>query len=490
MRSLLSIATGAYLALPVVIFLIAYAPTAISVAAAIALMAALAMVLKRTDEAPQTHVRWPDLTMASVLAGALVWLSGAAGGGVPKPDWDKHLAVLAAVADAEWPVRLAGNAGASLRYYVGLYLVPGGAGQLGAEADAVRLALAMWIFVGLVLGFLWVTAAVPGRYRWMAIPLTVLVGSLDWLGAGLVRGEPFSLALADPGTYMPWAGDTLVPSLLPSVLWTPQHLIPAMIIGGVFACTWRDRARLDGLLAVSALSILWSPFAAVAGLILAALCLARGHRSVGKSTVAVLLLLAPAAVAMVAFLMGGDAPITLTTLNAGQWALLLIAGVSLPVVAALLGPRRWLAATAGITAALCMIPLLRLGVINDFAARTSLPLLVALWLIAVRSGSVALRALRMPHIGTALRRRATGIVAVIVGAVLLAIPPAIGTISTSLTDTTPTWADNPRPLAVFLEGASPDIRAQYAGCPGPVALWVLSLPACRPTTVIGESDGD
>jgi hypothetical protein len=67
-------------------------------------------------------------------------------------DWIKHWALLNALVDSPWPVRLTLDAEpAYLRFYIGAYLVPAGLARLTGGSVVVWTAL--WYALGLALAF-------------------------------------------------------------------------------------------------------------------------------------------------------------------------------------------------------------------------------------------------------------------------------------------------------------------------------------------------
>lgn len=473
----LAVVTIAYLGAPAALFLFAYAPTWITVGAGIALCCAMVMSLSSRFPLPAATLRWRELTTAIVGAVIIVVLAGPLGPATPRADWDKHLAILGSLARNAWPVQLSSGDGGSLQFYLGLYIVPAGTGHPWGSIEAARWCMAAWMVAGIALGLAWVLCASIGRARWLIAPALVALLSGDWIAASITNGGFPSIATEDPAAYMPWAGDTLLPSVLPSMLWTPQHAIPALMIAGVFTAIWRDRAPVTLLVMVSALAVMWSPFAAAAGIGLALVAAVRNRR-VGASTIYAGLLLLPSVLVTAVFLSGAPGPAP-TTLNPLQWIGLLTVGIGLPTAVALGGPRRWRWAALWLVIGVAVAALVRTGVINDFAARTSLPLIIALWIIALRSASIALRARSSSAFSSSVRARSTWILAGMGAAALMAIPPLIGTLGSTYSQPRPPWADAPNTLEAFMSQLPARYRPQYVRCPGELAQRVLDLPGCR-----------
>ncbi len=454
--------TLGYLYLPFLLFLGGWVRPWL--AATIALL--LASAAYRARGLLAERVVLPRRAVAAALLAALAWtaLSGVAGLGRRNTDWGKHDAILAGVVEKTWPVvyerELPGLEGKrhALVFYLAYYLPAGAVGKLLGFA-AAHVALAFWSACGLALVLLWTLEllAASGRAA-LGLLLFLFASGMDALGHLARTGRLFRATEHLEWWAVAWqySSDT---SLL---FWVPHQalggwLATALLLDGLVREREGSGAGIAPLELAGAL--FWSPFATLGALPFALLRVARAPRELARSwsagvaaaAVGGLLVVYYAAIRQHKIPRGFDGERLLGELAAPY---LLFVLLEFGLVLVLVRPRAsggspWRAIwwTAGVS--LVAIPFYRLGLYNDFAMRSSIPALFALWLLAGR----ALLDGGVPR----WRRAALGVL-LAVGAATPAteIARAVSPYRVALPD-----AASTPPLLVL--HASPELAAQYTG---------------------------
>jgi hypothetical protein len=422
LRRPLRAATVAFLGAPVAVFLAGCLRPAFAAPALAALAVALAgLAGGRAGPAPaEPPARVPLLALLLGLAPAavLALISGAGGFGPQNWDWVKHEAVLRDLMAQGWPVRYsAGGGTTALAYYVAYYLPAAVTGKL-AGWTAANVALAATSLAGTVLAALWVIVLARGAPL-LCGSLLALFSGMDVLGAVLVSPWPPDLARVFGTYHLEWWAVHWQYSSTASLL----YFAPGQAIGGwLLAVLMLDAldCRRNGLplLALLAAGMLWSPFAALGALPLAAAFLLSrdgGLRAAARAQLTV------------ANLGGGVVAAVLTLYYASRAAPLALPARFVPATTpeargdlvflpAAIGPGRFLAAYAlfaaceflvlwllllresaagpgdralrpallGAGAALLTLPLLRYGLFNDLSMRASIPPLAVLLVVSAR----------------------------------------------------------------------------------------------------------
>jgi hypothetical protein len=244
----------AYLCAPVVLFFLGFYRFEFGLPLAILLLVALAATSASTDWS-RTRASLP--TVAVLLPVTLLWFapSGVLAPTIRFPsDWDKHYALLHILSDQPWPVTFEGW---HLRYSLAWYLVPAVIAKF-LGPSVLAWCVALWTALGLSLGL----GLVCERYRsgypqWIAVAVVIAAGGLDAIGTaitGYARGPALHLEW--------WAEFGQIPGVTASVLWAPQHAIPALIVAALLAA--RDLRPLVPVLGLPlAAAALWSPFAVI-----------------------------------------------------------------------------------------------------------------------------------------------------------------------------------------------------------------------------------
>ena len=209
---------------------------------------------------------WGIATIVIILivAAVLVIVSGAGGwADVTNSDWNKHRGVFSAVASWQWPVHVPTRddlPDPMLRYYLGYYMVPSALSKLLGE-EVLKWLIGLWTWVGISLGLL-----IFAKYfsRWgvlAAVAIFVLFSGMDvfrWivpLGSDLFVA--FGLEWNEGAIDMQFIGTTA------NVLWSPQHLIPAVIVTFMLIQLWQNQKFLAASGVIVVMTAFWSPFVAL-----------------------------------------------------------------------------------------------------------------------------------------------------------------------------------------------------------------------------------
>ena len=458
--SALETAALLYLIAPMLVFFAAFVRIEAAVPACALIALLIYRMLRRTMwQRADDLWRWESLYLFVL---AVVWLCWLDGIGPLKTNggWFKHYAVLNFLVTHSWPpeTHLVGADGFSLRYYLGWYLIPSLVLKF-TDFALQQYALLTWSIAGLYL--LLRLMAEGARKIWMVLVLPLAFatfGGADFFGNLLLRHE------ADPLQFVEWwAGWIQYSSITNALAWVPQHVIPAWL-GARLLMRATDRRGLSRfclplLCAVS----LWSPFSAVGLLPFAlALTLKSSSRSGVLEWPGMLSVLVLAVPIGLYFASGSsdvphgfiwNLPCT-TTLPCFSWpgyVLFIFFEIGAPLAILFLmveEPHPFLK-VAAIT--LCVIPLYKVGINNDFGMRASLPAIAILAMFCARA------------LATAKRRAALSMLAVLVAA----MPQLYFALATPIVDPIDAGAD-----ARFAEDfrVRTDFLTQYFA-PSPV--WIL-----------------
>ena len=409
----------AYLMLPVVIWLIGWFEWWVGIPAAILLIAAFWHVVSGTW-------RWKlPVAAAAVIAMAACWVMLTAAGGVfdaQNGDWIHQHTTHLDLARYPWPTFLPNplaeftpdqdSPSPLLRYYLGYYITPALLGKwLGL--GAMNWAVPLWTWIGVALILLMFTRERRGWGIALAAVFFILFGGMDilrvlltegwdWIDLDIKRGGLPGLSV---GSYsIEWLGNQgfvlQYSSNMTSLMWVPQHFIPA----GLYALLMLQLRRHRRFLAVSgvlaASGLFWSAFVPIGLLpLIAALLWENGIRPFLRWPN--LLLAAPLAALIALYLTSGSTDFQGRRITIGetdyfqgrwiweghdwpsliQWAMrfylfeFLLLVVLLLIIRPKLRREPFFIASA---ATLILLPLYMFGLYNDLPARASLPPLILL----------------------------------------------------------------------------------------------------------------
>ena len=215
----------------------------------------------------------PRPVTLTVIVVSAIWVMSTAAGGfsdIDNLDWNKHRSIFLNLAIYPWPVFIPDPLASYsppefdspflLRYYLGWYIVPGAIARLLGPA-ALNLAVPLWTWLGVALILL---LFVRERRGWAAI-LSLLIflffSGMDFLRLILLEG------FAQFAYHIEWAGlwgvQTQYSANMTSLMWTPQHFIPAGLYT-LLILQHGTRPRFPGATAVLlSTALFWSPFVAI-----------------------------------------------------------------------------------------------------------------------------------------------------------------------------------------------------------------------------------
>lgn len=249
----------AYLAVPVALFFLVYARLDVGLLLAGFIGFALWQCGRLVDRRLSFKPGWVD-GFFLVFAALVVYVSGSFGGAVPpNSDWFKHFAVLRFLIENDTLTGVApGYDGATMRYYVGWYMVPALLVKVSGES-ALLAVLGAWTTCGLYL-FFRTAAQLSDSSRWRyALPVIFLAFSgADALGSSITE-----FAIGPKWHLEWWSGWVQYSSMMTDIFWAPQHALSAWM-GIALAIRLKDTdASLVVFPLATAVILMWSPFSAI-----------------------------------------------------------------------------------------------------------------------------------------------------------------------------------------------------------------------------------
>ncbi len=391
-------AAAAYLALPNFIFILGWLRPAYAVPLTAILLLAI-WRWRRTDAKTGWSVVHHSLpAIALIIIVSVLWtsLSGIGNLVYANPDWHVRYAVLRDLVVAQWPpAYTTGDAPAILRSSVAYYLPAALVGKLWG-ITAANIALLPWTAAGVAIFFL--LLPLPGQLElrlFASIALVILFGGMDIIGRLTSGGDwpdwPFHIEW--------WARKFQYSSITTELFWVPNHALPAWIATALLYRHRADENLLIVMPVILAMLPLWSPFAAIGILPFAALY-AIAHIKTGLPTlrlhgiqvVAAMLL---ASVVACYLALGADAipggMAKVASSEPGEFIIIYFRfvmfefGLLALALFVLIGEERKLLSVAAIC--LLALPLFRFGLANDLVMRASIPALVILLILTLRTTS-------------------------------------------------------------------------------------------------------
>ncbi|CNE52500.1 Uncharacterised protein [Yersinia rohdei] len=243
-----------YLGLPVFIFFACFAKVWIGFSAIIILSYILYKIIKRTQWKLDGNIKLLFLVFA--ISSIWVLLSGGLFGVSQNYDWVKHNAILNVLSHNSWPVNTENG---NMRYYLGWYLTPALVMKLFNGNGGILIS-SIWSLIGVVLFFWGVISNIKSKLNASIVILTfIFFSGADNVGYLITK---FQVDL--PLHFEWWAGWIEYASNTTSLFWVQQHAIPGWI-GITILLKRLDSNNLQGgLLAMLLIFIaFWSPFVAV-----------------------------------------------------------------------------------------------------------------------------------------------------------------------------------------------------------------------------------
>ena len=281
-----------YLSLPMLIFVIGWLKWyfAIPVAGLVLLTVTVMMRgLVQGQDSEQYRenppkIGWKHLVLVCLASLIFLSFSGIGGIGYQDTDWLKHNTILKELVVRPWPVqlRVAGQDFA-LVYYLAYYLPAALLGKLGGWALA-NLFLFIWSLAGLILAMLWFLALSNGA-KYALIGLCVFFSGLDIVGEVLTQIavpilRPEYQEVLQWGHIEQWSIGWQYSSNTTLLFWVPQQALAGWIASGVLLYAIFYPTKKSYSLLVAGLTPLWSVFVTIGLLpyLLAEFYLRRGGR--------------------------------------------------------------------------------------------------------------------------------------------------------------------------------------------------------------------
>jgi hypothetical protein len=383
-----------YLIAPLFVFFACFVRLEIAISACAIIIFMAYELVRQTSWRERCGAGWESLYFFC-LAALWMWLAGGVG---PIPlvqndDWGKHNLIITLLAEHSWPptIELPHFGSMALRYYIGWHLIPSLILKL-TNIQAIGLVTWGWSTLGIFLFFSLLRRLVGQHGAIIAAPLAfIFFGGADYIGTQITGNELLGVLYH----FELWNGWIEFPSNTTVLFWAPTQALPAWLaVALLMRCRKRNRLLPYCALVLSS-TMLWSPFATI-GLLpfLLALALYHGLKPLvfsWRTITSSLLLGGP----IVLYLASGSAAVLhgfiwetkCTFAPCFTWAsypLFLVVEIGAPLVVLFLRKKPeggFLVAAAG---ALCIIPLYRIGLMNDFAMRASLPSLAVLAILCAR----------------------------------------------------------------------------------------------------------
>ena len=286
LRSAVALASLAYVALPIGVFLAGTLRPAWALLLITTLLVAIVTWGRRLSADGGTAGQAGRPVSARALAGAalvvtgVVALNGPGGFGVQTWDWSKHNAILNDLIVQPWPVAYAtGGDQVALTYYVAYYLPAALAGKVAGWL-AANVTLFAWTTVGAVLAMLWLVVLSRAPV-WWCLAIFVLFSGLDLVGAVTWSSRWRENAWLNDFDVEWWARHWTYPGNVTLLAYAPHQAIGGWLLTGLTLDGLRREPGRSPHLLAAALGLLWSPFATIGLVGLAALDWATGWRQRG-----------------------------------------------------------------------------------------------------------------------------------------------------------------------------------------------------------------
>lgn len=267
-------ATLVFLALPLVLFLVAWLKWGWA-ALGLAGVVGAAWTLVRAQGPGGGTAASSGLSGIARIALLVVPLvifgfNGPGGFGLQTWDWGKHNAILLDLVEKDWPVIYATTADpAALVYYVAYYLPAGAVGKwFGWEA--ANIALYLWTCVGGMLVLRWMLV-LTGAAWWLVVLVWMFFSGMDLVGAFAVcpATEPFRWVNDFNAEW--WSRFWTLPSNMTLIAYAPHQALPGWLCTAMMLGLFRMPPGMLPIGALLVLSVLWSPLVSIGLLFLAGL---------------------------------------------------------------------------------------------------------------------------------------------------------------------------------------------------------------------------
>lgn len=277
----LLISSVAYLLLPMLIFFIGWLkPILALILSVIAIYAGYIFVVRLRSYLPHKTVSFsiPNKVILGILLinMSLVLISGI--GGIQKwqtSDWAKHNAVLESLIDHPWPVFFEIDQNMISLVYSSAYYLPSALVGKISNWTMANIALLIWSFIGMSLASFWYMFLVRRTLFWVIL-IFILFSGLDGLAVAVKTVCSALINSADSFQFFNlekkefinlsrghlewWAEIGTYPSNVTSLFWAPQHAIAGWIATSIFYIYQKQSKSRGEILFPFAAVILASPF--------------------------------------------------------------------------------------------------------------------------------------------------------------------------------------------------------------------------------------
>lgn len=376
--------TSIYILLPIVIFLFWWTNIWIGIGVTFGICF---LIITQFHKMKDDSFIIPAKTVWLVMGLLFFWtvLSGAGHRGISDGDFYKHNALFSDLISLHWPVRYDT---AYLVYYFAYYLPSALIGKWGGW-QAGNFALFMWTLLGVSLAFIWLFSFINQKKQlWYGLLFPFFSG-LDGLGKLIMRGKVVNNEWEWWGRNWQYSGNTTL------FFYVPQHVLIGWLLMGMLFYMLLKHKTLPFQMLLFGASLLWSPFVFLGILPFYLILLVKKQYS--PSTIEILIS-AIICLVEVLFLLSNMTFFTKETLAtgwlweteklAGSWILVRLAlfyllefGLfALFIYRFLFVKRRgveFILFTLSFII-LLLIPWYKMGLMNDFAMRSSIPALYAI----------------------------------------------------------------------------------------------------------------
>lgn len=381
-----------YIIAPLFIFFAFFVRLEIAIPAGAFIAYIVYELLRRTSWSRVHILRWQSLYFFFI---ALLWvgLSSGIGGIAQNSDWSKHNMIVLFLSQHSWPPseRFTHFGDLALRYYIGWHLIPSATLKV-IHSQLPTLATWAWSALGVFIFFNFLPNLVGSRAAAIAAPLVFIAfGGMDIVGTSITQYS------GGPDYHFEWwAGWAQFSSNTAALFWSPQQAIPAWTVVAILMRSRHECRLLPYLVLLMAATLLWSPFITI-GLapFLLALAIRHDFRQVvfgWRAIVSVFLLAVPIGLYLTAGF--GSIPhgyIATDPCTAGaicfswpSYILFLLLEIGAPLAILFLRNEQEQGFLIAAALTLCLVPLYRIGLLNDFAMRASLPALAVLAILCAK----------------------------------------------------------------------------------------------------------
>ncbi|TKT91729.1 hypothetical protein [Dyadobacter frigoris] len=239
-----------YLMLPNILFFYNWTNTSIAIIGIALLLFLFYIELKSIDFNDSSKITNKDILIVVLLSGLLTLFSGVTGFCYQTLDYWGHNAKFYDLASHNWPVRVPKH-GAVVSYYFGYYTVPAILFKItGVFSESI---IFIWTSLGLAIGIMWIYVVLNKRASFVILALCF--GDFSHVLGTVLRA--FSIKLYEQNDFgiENW-------SILENLFWVPNQVIPTLIIGGMFTYIFIKKIDFFLIVLPISLSFWWAVFPA------------------------------------------------------------------------------------------------------------------------------------------------------------------------------------------------------------------------------------